>query len=120
MNEEKSSLAVAHIQSALLSEAVRSAEVGFVVWDEDRRYVAANPAACTLLACTLDELIGASVGDRTEGGLAVVEQVVRDSGGSGQLTITRFDGRKLRVGYVSFQTRIAGVPYMGSIIWPTD
>jgi PAS domain S-box-containing protein len=118
--EEKPPLSVPHVQSALLSEAIRHADVGFLVWDDDRRYVAANDKACELLACTIEELIGSTVGAHTEGGTEAVEQVVRAHGGHGELRITRFDGRKLRIAYVSSATRIAGVPYMASIIWPVD
>jgi PAS domain-containing protein len=118
MMDEKPPLSVPHVQSALLSEAIRHAEVGFLVWDDDRRYVAANDKACELLACTIEELVGSTVGSRTDDGGAAVEQVVRAHGGQGKLTVTRFDGRELRIGYISCGTRIAGVPYLASIIWP--
>src|SRR5712692_1189595 len=117
MTEEKPPLSVPHVQSALLSEAIRHADVGFLVWDDDRRYVAANDKACELLACTIEELIGSTVGAHTEGGTEAVTEVVRAQGGHGELTITRFDGRKLRIAYVSAATHIAGVPYLTSIIW---
>jgi PAS domain-containing protein len=118
MQDEKSSLSVPHVQAALLSEAVRNAQVGVIVWDDDRRYVAANERACELLGCTLDELIGSVVGSRTAGGEATVDGVVRSQGGIGQLTFERFDGKEAQLGYVSFATRIGGVAYMGSVIWP--
>ena|SRR5713226_2780970 len=114
MPEEKPPLSVPHVQSALLSEAIRHADLGFLVWDDDRRYVAANDKACKLLACTIEEPIGSTVGAHTEGGT----EVVRAQGGYGKLTITRFDGRNLRIAYASAATHIAGVPYLTSIIWP--
>jgi PAS domain S-box-containing protein len=118
MHDEKSPLSIPHVQSALLAEAVRHALVGVLVWDDDRRYVAANDKACEILGCTVEELIGSTVGARTEDGDATVEDVVRNHGGIGELSVTRFDGRDVRLGFVSFDTRIAGVPYMGSVIWP--
>jgi PAS domain-containing protein len=118
MKDEKPPLSIPHVQTALLSEAARNAAVGFLVWDDDRRYVAANTRACEILACTLEELIGSIVGSRTVDGEALVERVVKDDGGQGQMVATRFDGKAQRLGYVTFGTRIGGIPYMASIIWP--
>jgi PAS domain-containing protein len=109
-----------HVQATLLGEAVASADVGFVVWDEDRRYIAANARACELLGCTLEQLLGAKVGDRTVGGNELVEQVVRDVGGRGKLVARRFDDTETTLEFVTFAVRTAGVPFMGSIIWPAD
>ncbi|MDX6516546.1 MAG: hypothetical protein QOH73_2212 [Gaiellaceae bacterium] len=120
MTDETPPLSIPHVQAALLSEAARSAAVGFLVWDDDRRYVAANPRACEILACTLEELIGSVVGSRTIDGDALVRRVVHEEGGQGQMVATRFDGKEQKLGYVSFGTRIAGIPYMASIIWPLD
>jgi PAS domain-containing protein len=120
MTEEKPPLSIPHVQSALLSEAARNAGVGLVVWDDDRRYVAANPRACEILATTVEELVGSVVGARTVDGEALVERIVQEEGGQGQMLATRFDGRKQKLGYVTFGTRIGGIPYMASIIWPLD
>ena len=53
-----SPLAQPEIQAELISEAFRSASVGVLVWDESRRYIAANGAACEILGTTLDGLLG--------------------------------------------------------------
>jgi PAS domain S-box-containing protein len=121
MTDEKPALSIPHVQSALLSEAIRHAAVGVLIWDDDRRYVAANPMACEILGCTVEQLVGSVVGERTREGDAAVAQVIREHGGIGEVTFTRFDGKgEARVSFVSFTTRIAGVPYMGSIVWPAD
>jgi PAS domain-containing protein len=117
MADQQPPLSVPFVQSALLAEAIQHAEIGFLVWGDDRRYVAANRQACKLLGCTLEELIGSVVGSRTSDGPAVVDRVVREAGGLGELAVTRFDGVEIRVGYVSFGTRIGGVQYMASSIW---
>jgi PAS domain-containing protein len=59
------SLARPEIQAELISEALGSASVGFLVWDEHRRYIAANAAACEILGTTLDQLVGEEVGGHT-------------------------------------------------------
>ena len=118
MTDETPPLTIPHVQAALLSEAAQNAAVGLLVWDDDRRYVAANPKALEILGCTLEELIGATVGERTVRGDMLVERVIRAEGGQGQMVVTRFDGRKQKLGYVTFTTHIGGIPYMSSVIWP--
>ena len=108
------------LQRTLLGEAAYDATVGFLVWDDDGRYVAANACACELLGATLEEVIGSAVGARTVDGRQAVRDVVAGRGGWGTVTVERFDGERIRLGYVSFTTRTAGLPYMGSIIWADD
>ena len=109
------------IQAQLIAEALLSAEVGFIVWDEDRRYIAANEAACRMLGTTLDDLLGRTVGERTAGGDAVVDEAVRAQRLSGTLTAERFDGSgPIELNYTTFVTRTAGMPFMASVIWPAQ
>jgi PAS domain S-box-containing protein len=106
------------VQQTLLGEAVAAAGVGFVLWDDDRRYVAANSAACELLGCSLEQLIGTTVGTRTRDGSEVVAHVVQQQLARGRVTVDRFDGGgTVELEYVTFATRAAGLPYMGSLIW---
>jgi len=108
-----------HIQQTLMGEAIASGAVGFLVWDDNRRYVAANAAACELLGCSLDEIIGATVGEHTQEGAEVVTHVIRRERSRGTLVVERFDGGgAIEVEYVTFATRAAGLPYMASLIWP--
>ena len=113
-------LTAPHVQATLLAEAVQTAEVGFLVWDDARHYIAANAAACTLLGCTLEELLGSIVGDRTVEGQEVVDDVVRGRGGRGRVTFERFDGGRATVEYLTFATRTAGMPHMASVIWAAE
>jgi PAS domain-containing protein len=117
----ETNLANAEIQAQLIAEALLAAEVGFIVWDEDRRYIAANEAACRLLGTTLDDLLGRTVGDRTRDGESVVDDAVRAQRLSGKLTAERFDGSgPIELSYRTFVTRTAGMPFMASMIWPAD
>ena len=118
--ESRQLLTAPHVQATLLAEAVQTAEVGFLVWDDDRHYIAANAAACTLLGCTLDELLGSVVGERTIEGQDVVDDVVRGRGGRGRVTFERFDGGRATVEYLTFATRTAGMPHMASVIWAAE
>jgi PAS domain-containing protein len=110
-----------HVQEALLGEAAAAATVGMLVWDDTRRYVAANLRACELLGCTVETIVGARVGDRTSGGREMIERVVRGEELRGCLTAERFDGTgPVELQYLTFATRAAGLPYMASIIWPAE
>jgi len=105
---DRAGLANTQVQLTLLAETVASATVGMLVWDEDRRYIAANTRACELLACTLEELLGSVVGARTADGKATVERVVRGESRTGELEAERFDGQSIRLSYLTFETRTAG------------
>jgi PAS domain-containing protein len=119
-NESANPLAAPQVQATLLAEAVQSAEVGFLVWDDDRHYIGANARACELLGCTLEQLLGSVVGGHTVNGEETVQRVVRGQGGRGRVTVERFDGGRITLEYVTFATRTAGLPYMASVIWEAE
>ncbi|MGH3003017.1 MAG: PAS domain-containing protein, partial [Gaiellaceae bacterium] len=53
------------MHQTLLGEAVECANTAVFVWNDDRRYVAVNEAACELVGLTRSELVGMRVGDLT-------------------------------------------------------
>ena len=113
------SIGLPEIQAELISEALTSASVGFLVWDEKGRYVAANAAACEILGTTLDRLLGQRVGDHAIEGLDAVDRAVATGFASGTAVVQRFDGRgTVEVFYVTFTTRTAGMPFMATVIAP--
>ena len=113
------SLAQPEIQAALISEALSSARVGFLVWDESRRYIAANDAACEILGTTLDELLGQQVGGHTIAGAEALEEALGAGFSSGRAVVERFDGRgPIDIFYVTFTTKTAGMPFMATVIAP--
>lgn len=115
--DHHAALADAQIQATLLTEAIGAAEVGVVVWDDDRNYVAANRKACELIGCTLEELLGSQVGSHTSGADETIDQVIRGRVTHGQIDVERFDGRKATLDFITFPTRTAGLPHMVSVIW---
>src|ERR687887_1981253 len=119
-NESTRLLIAPQVQATLLAEAIQTAEVGFIVWDDDRHYIAANETACSLLGCTLEQLLGSEVGSRTVEGEELVERVLRGHGGRGRGVFERFDGGQAELEYLTFSTKTAGVPYMASVIWPAE
>jgi PAS domain-containing protein len=113
------SLARPEIQAELISEALGSASVGFLVWDEHRRYIAANASACEILGATLEHLVGQEVGGQTVEGLDAVDEALASGFASGTSTVQRLDGREaVEVFYATFKTKTAGMPFMATVIAP--
>jgi PAS domain-containing protein len=113
------SLGRPEIQAELISEALASASVGFLDWDENRRYIAANAAACEILGTTLDELLGREVGAQTVEGAEAVDEALTSGFASGTATVHRLDGRSpIEVFYATFTTKAAGMPFMATVIAP--
>jgi PAS domain-containing protein len=113
------SLARPEIQAELISEALGSASVGFLVWDDNRRYIAANAAACEILGTTLEELLGRPVGGRTVEGLEAIADALASGFATGTAKVQRFDGRgPVEVFYATFTTKTAGMPFMATVISP--
>jgi PAS domain-containing protein len=116
---EARSLAAPEIQAELISDALLAASVGFLVWDEDRRYIAANRAACEILGTTLDELLGQLVGEHTVQGAEAIDDAMASGFASGRATVERFDGSgTIDVFYVTFTTKTAGMPFMATVLAP--
>ena len=107
------------VQLALLGEAVTAADgVGVFVWDDDRRYVAVNDAACELVGVTREELLAMRVGDMTEARAEPHFHDVQRAGVStGTVRFARRDGGEVELEFLTFHTKLAGLPYMASVCW---
>lgn len=118
---ELSALARPEIQTELIADALRSASVGLLVWDENRRYIAANARACELLGTTLEELLGDRVGGHTEDGDPATADALRSGFVTGTAWVNRFDGGgRIEVFYATFTTKTAGMPFMATLIAPAS
>jgi len=96
---------------------MESATVGFLVWDEDRRYIAANNAACEILGTMLEELLGQRVGGHTNDADPLIDEAVRKGYVTGTALVDRFDGSgRIEVFYATFTTKSAGMPFMATVI----
>ena len=110
------------LQWALLGEAVDGAEgTAVFVWNDERHYVAVNEAACRLVGVGRDELIGMSVGELSPGGASEeLDRVRHSSLLRGSSSFTRRDGEHIEIDWVTLHTRVAGLEYRISLVWPTD
>ena len=114
---EGQALAHPEIQSSLLIEAMLSARAGLLVWDENRRYIAANPAACEILGTSLDELLGQEVGAHSRNVEDALQEALHRDLVWGTADVEAFDGSgPIRVFYATFRTTTAGMPYMATLI----
>jgi PAS domain-containing protein len=110
-------LADPHIQAQLQAEAMQAASVGFLVWDEDRRYIAANEAACRILGTSLEELLGQPVGGHSQNVDHLIDEAIRRGYLTGTAVVSRFDGSgEIEVFYATFTTKSAGMPFMATVI----
>lgn len=102
-------------QLALLGEATECLDgVAVFVWDDDRRYVAVNGAACDLVGLERDDLLHMRVGDRTENHASpLFDELVRHPGP--HAGTHRFEGGEIR--FLTTPTKIAGLPYWVSVCW---
>lgn len=118
---EPAALARPEIQAQLISEALLAASVGLLVWDDDRRYVAANAAACEILGTTLEELLGQEVGGHTPEGDEAIAAALESGFSTGTTFVDRFDGSgRIAVHFATFTTRTAGMPFMATVIAPVQ
>lgn len=103
-------------QLALLGEAAECLqEVAVFVWDEDRHYVAVNQAACGLVGKTRDEILQMQVGDMTADRAQPLFDEVQHGGVHSGVMNSPFG----QLQYLTCKTRIAGLPYMVSVCWPS-
>jgi PAS domain-containing protein len=107
------------VQQTLLGDAADHADVGMVVWNEERRYVAVNAAACRLLHTTREALLETHVGDnnRSPETRGTVDQLIAHVPARGTMTIARADESSIEVEWVVFPTSLAGLPHIVGLMW---
>jgi PAS domain S-box-containing protein len=106
------------LQRTLLGEAIELVEqVAVFVWNEERRYVAVNDAACVLVGLPREELIGLQVGEMSPD----VEEAVVGARTlpfrHGTSVLERRDGERVELEWVTAHTRVAGLLYYVSVVW---
>jgi PAS domain S-box-containing protein len=119
---DEQTLAILH--ESLLAEAWHNAEVGVMVFDDDRTFLTANAAYLDLLGYSRQEIGGLRAGANLladeEGRAAVIDLLVRTQRLSGTMPIRRKDGGLLNVDYFVIPTRVARLPYYIALLWPAD
>jgi PAS domain-containing protein len=98
----------------LLGEATENAEVGVVVWNADRRYVACNTHCCRLLGVDREELLRREVGvtNTNPEARTIVDELIASAPAQGTTTIGDTE-----VAWVVFPTTIAGLDHIVGVMW---
>jgi PAS domain S-box-containing protein len=117
---DEQTLAILH--ESLLAEAWHNAEVGAMVFDDDRTFLTANAAYLDLLGYSRSEMSSIKAGSNLladePGRSAVIELLIREDRLNGTMPIRRRDGSVLNVDYTIVPTRVAGLPYYIALLWP--
>jgi PAS domain S-box-containing protein len=108
------------LQRALLGEAVDGADgIAVFVWDDDRHYVAVSDGACELVGLAREELIGMPVGNMSpERAAGDIARTTSANVTHGTSSFDRRTGERVDIAWVTVHTRVAGLPYMVSVVWP--
>jgi PAS domain-containing protein len=105
------------VQVTLLGDAAEHAEVGVLVWNADRRYVAANPRAAELVGTTRDRLLDQPVGstNRSPEAQEAIEAVIRHVPARGSMRLGDRD-----IDWVVFPTTVAGLEHVIGLFWEAE
>jgi PAS domain S-box-containing protein len=104
------------VQLMLLGDAVEHARIGVLVWNADRRYVAANSRACELLGVSRAQLLGQPVGstNRSDEARSLIDQVIERAPAQGAIVV---GGRE--ISWLVFPTNVAGLDHILGLMWET-
>src|SRR4051812_14771483 len=119
MRDTTDGLALAAVQQTLLGEAADNAEIGGLVWNAERRYVSANPKACSLIGTTREQLLSSQVGEtnRSPEAQAAIDAIIAKVPANGGMSVFRPDGSVVDLDWVVFPTTLAGLPHVIGLFW---
>jgi PAS domain S-box-containing protein len=114
---------VLDVPLTLLGDAWESAEIGAVVFNDARRYLAANPAYCALTGYSGEEITGLRAGHNLlleELSQAEFIERITDRERLGQAVIRRKDGTTLPVSYMVIPSEASQLPCYIGLVWPQE
>jgi|tagenome__1003787_1003787.scaffolds.fasta_scaffold20583395_2 PAS domain-containing protein len=102
------------VQMMLLGDAAEHADVGVLVWNAERRYVACNRKACALLGVTRDQLLEKPVGatNRSAEAQEAIAALLAHVPAAGGTKLGETD-----LGWIVFPTTLAGLEHVIGIFW---
>jgi PAS domain S-box-containing protein len=118
---DSSTTAILH--STLLLDAWDNADVGVVLFGDDRRFISMNGAYCDLTGYSRDEVMDLRAGHDLGAGAASRDQfeiVVNERRQLGTGRLQRKDGSIIDVQFFTIRTQVAKLPYWIALVWPAD
>jgi PAS domain S-box-containing protein len=108
------------VQVTLLGDAWERPEVGAVVFNDARRYLAANPAYCALTGYSREEIV-----DLRAGHSLVLEETsqadfihqITDGRRLGEAVIRHKDGSAVPVSYMVIPSQVSELPCYIGLVW---
>ena len=102
-------------QQTLLGDAAEHAEIGVLVWNEERRYVAVNVFACRMLGVTREDLLGSQVGDQnpTAAAREAIEASIEQLPAYGRTPLAN----GIMVDWMTIASNVAGLPHIVGFMW---
>jgi PAS domain S-box-containing protein len=100
---------------------VGAAEIGAVVFNDGRRYLAANPAHCALTGYTREEITELRAGHNLvldEVGEADFIHRITDGHHLGEAVIRHKDGTPVPVSYMLIPSQVSELPCYIGLVWP--
>jgi PAS domain S-box-containing protein len=108
------------VQLTLLGDAWERAEIGAVVFNDARRYLAANPAYCALTGYSRQEITDLRAGHNLlleEMSQADFIHGITDGHRLGQTVIRRRDGETVPVSYMVIPSEVSELPCYIGLVW---
>jgi PAS domain S-box-containing protein len=109
------------VQVTLLGDAWERAEIGAVVFNDARRYLAANPAYCALTGYTREEITDLRAGHNLQlEEMSQVDFIHRITEGHrrlGEAVIRHKDGTEVPVSYMVIPSQVSELPCYIGLVW---
>lgn len=108
------------VQLTLLGDAWEHAEIGAVVFNDARRYLAANPAYCTLTGYSREEITDLRAGHNLrleEMSEADFIHAITDGHHIGETEIRNKDGDTVPVSYMVIPSQASDLPCYIGLVW---
>jgi PAS domain S-box-containing protein len=109
------------VQVTLLGDAWERAEIGAVVFNDARRYLAANPAYCELTGYSREEIVDLRAGHNLlldEMSQADFIHEITDGRRLGEAVISHKDGSHVPVSYMVIPSEVSELPCYIGLVWP--
>jgi PAS domain-containing protein len=118
MDESMKARAHTLFQQTLLGDAAEHAEIGIMVWNEERRYVAVNTFACRMLGVSREDLLGSQVGDQnpTPAAQEAIEASLEELPAFGRTPLAS----GVIVDWITVASDVAGLPHIVGLMWDAN